>query len=160
MWEKLIAWIKSLFEKKPDNTVQEDADEIDVATEKIKTFEASSKVLQFKKVNSIKRMWLDSLFRWELAKPRNWKDVVGVNGCIWCFLKQEDGTWYAAPGDMIRPGQDYKNKADVKVYIGNDTVLRPKNGEEIGIMFSTLCRHNVYKNGEERTNIKKFVWGS
>lgn len=157
MWKQLISWLKKLFEKKPE-PVQEDADEINVDTEKIKVFETSSRVLKFKKVNSIKRMWIDNLFRWELAKPRNWKDVAGVNGCVWCFLKQEDGEWFAAPGDMIRPGQDYKNTNDIKVYIGNDTVLRPKANEEIGIMFSTMCRHNVFKNGEERSNIKKFIW--
>lgn len=113
-------------------------------------------VLEFKQTVTIKAVSVGRFLTWETEAPLPWKDVEGCNGSIWCFLYR-DGKWLASPGDSIRTGEPSKPRGDFKIYNG-DGVLRPKPGEQCGFMLSTRCRHSVYPNGRERSNIVMLKW--
>lgn len=160
MWKKIIDWIKSWFEKqpkpKPDVPPEEKpADEICFSPVVIHT--APAEVKTWPITHTITGCEAGSLFRWTLNKALDWKDVDGVNGCIWLFKKLSDGNWHGGPGDYIRTGQAYKNHGDLKFENGSQ-VEQPAKGELVGIMLSTICRHSVLRNGKARTQIKQFVW--
>lgn len=113
-------------------------------------------VLAFAQTVTIKSVSVGRFLTWETVEPLPWKDVNGCNGCLWLLLKR-DGKWLASPGDFIRTGQAYKGRGDFKIWNGTE-VLRPKPGEQCGFMLSTRCRHSVYPNGMERSNVVYLKW--
>ena len=92
------------------------------------------------------------------AKKYN-KDSPLVNANPWIFVKQ-DGIWYAATFEWLRPGHTTKDKKTVAGnHIKRDPLknFKPKKGETYGFMVSGLARDKT-RNTEERTNVVMFKW--
>jgi hypothetical protein len=77
----------------------------------------------------------------------------------WIFVKQ-DGQWYAATWEWMRPGQTVKGRASVN----GDHIKReplgnfvPRSGEVYGFMVSGLAR-GAERNVKERTNVVFIQW--
>lgn len=82
-----------------------------------------------------------------------------LNGNPWIFVKQ-NGVWYAATWEWLKPGQITKN---IKAVNGDHIKraplhnFKPKSGEEYGFMVSGMARDGV-RNVKERTNIVMYTW--
>ena len=96
-------------------------------------------------------------------KARVWpaRNVGGtdVNANAWIFVFQ-DGRWYAATWEWLRPGQTSKSTRAVhgdhiKKSPLNDFV--PRSGEVYGFMVSGLARDST-RNVEERSNVDMVRW--
>jgi len=83
-----------------------------------------------------------------------------LNANPWIFVKQ-DGKWYAATFEWLRPGQTSKDIKSVNGDHIKQSPLKdfvPKNGEVYGFMVSGLARASE-RNVQERTNIVMYEWG-
>lgn len=86
-----------------------------------------------------------------------------VNANPWVIVKLDDGKWYAATFEWLRPGQTRKPMGVLDGSMGDHIKVaplnrwRPRSGERFGIMVSGLARSRV-RNVEERSNIVMVTW--
>lgn len=107
-------------------------------------------------------MWRDGEQRFECSKRDDWPSrtpldtTTALNGNVWIIF-EHDGTWYANPIDWLRPGSTRKDltRDDIATNSHIEGWAGPADGAVIGVMVSTLYRHNLASNGDERTPI---VW--
>ena len=96
------------------------------------------------------------------SKAKVWPAVDGVNANPWVFVNM-NGQWYAATFEWFRAGQTSKpvgvldgSKGDhIKVSPLNG--WRPRSGERIGLMVSSLARTKM-RNVQERSNVSMVTW--
>lgn len=153
-----IPSIPSLPEPGADDPAAQPATGDAIVLSSARVYEANgAEVATWPVTVTIQSTTVDNMFRWttEPAK-RPWKDVAGCDGCLWLFQKRADGLWHGGPGDFIRTGQGYKSRRDLKFFDGEER--RPASGETVAVMLSTRCRHSVYPNGRERSNIVLVRW--
>lgn len=92
-------------------------------------------------------------------KARVWPGVNGSNANPWIFV-QQDGRWYAATWEWLRPGQTSKAKGAVSGSHIKASPLQnftPRSGETYGFMVSGLARSHL-RNVQERSNVDMVVW--
>ena len=82
-----------------------------------------------------------------------------LNANAWVFVRQ-NGTWYAATWEWLKPGQTSKATSSVNGHhIGRAPLqnFSPKSGEVYGFMVSGLAR-NATRNVYERSNVVMVRW--
>jgi hypothetical protein len=96
----------------------------------------------------------------EHTKSGRWPVVDGTEGNPWVFA-QINGRWYAGTYEWLRPGQTCKqiDAGNIGPHVKRSPLetWRPKSGELVGFMVSTLARDSK-RSVDERTNIVLVRW--
>jgi hypothetical protein len=94
------------------------------------------------------------------TKAGQWPVKGGAEGNPWIFVNR-DGRWYGATYEWLAPGQVCKGltRDTIGPHIGRSplTGWRPRSGEVVGLMVSTLARFRP-EAARERSNVVMVRW--
>jgi hypothetical protein len=94
------------------------------------------------------------------TKAGQWPVRDGAEGNPWIFVNM-NGRWYGATFEWLSPGQEckYVTRDNVGAHIGRSPLSgwRPRSGELVGLMVSTLARSRA-ETIHERSNVVMVRW--
>jgi hypothetical protein len=109
-------------------------------------------------------------FSWEHTKRGQWPEHkpgerVTEGNIVFAFRHR--GVHHLRSAEWIGPGQDSKefdpgaggDDVGTRIALHMDTDWRPREGEWVGVMLTTMCRAGFRSEVDERTDLVQFQWG-